>query len=1053
MIVSDVFSAPPVKLPDTWLDALCLSERLGKDVFLQEEASQATSVALKSALASGITAIHCINNLPVTAILYQDKIDAGQVNCVHKILWNQGIADVLLVLSQDTILLYSLWSVPGVGDEKRLLDADWLLKSLSLSEEYDNIQDIIPSIESGNIFSAYPEHFDPSTRVDSQLVRDLIGYRQLLQKNNQVNVGAAHSILLQAMFLLYLWDRKIIDSEFIFRHTGSHYSSLDELLSSSIEDWTALLEHLNKALNGKILSPRDTIWASSHIVLADFLRGKLNPKTNELRLLRIYQFNNIPVELFSEVYDRFLEDEGSKKGLGAYFTPRRLAELVVDQVWPFIFDILKQKSIPKILDPACGSGIFLVLLFQRIVEYRKYVNGNLSWDELKQIAFSLHGADKNPTAVRIAAFSIALALLNERTPKDLQSLIDTGEQPLLPPIIGDTLKSVSFFNLPEDSSFDVVIGNPPWGQYKHPSQPELQRDAWESFGHNWCSQNGREIPYSERSWPFVWKSIKHLKTSGCLALLLPTTGFFFNASAHTSLIKLFLKDIQLSRLIDLSDLRNILFDNGKIPACIILAILSKDVQQAYTYEHLSPKADLHATQSKRILLAKEDYHRLSVSEMLVSPPMIFKRLMWGNPVEQKLLNYLESMPKLGELLLPTQRARSQKGKEVRPEWGVGLGFQSIKENSNEKPLKLNCLNELPYIQVEDLKPFAQKKVHPSYYGTDTVRRVHFWESYYAPHIVLVPSVRKSQEELPTFRATYSDISFCFNMSMLGICVPNTQEGKSTAKILTAFLNSELASWYLSCTTKIGSDRNRLSKRNDFFSLPFPQPSDFRDQQRAKEATTAILNLYDSLDSEKSIVNDLLLSPIEPRSGSFFQDKFNAYIYNYFGLKEHEVKIIRESLEFVRLAAYPGKSDRPALWEPTSTERLSMYCATLSQSLTDSLKYNYKATAKVVSYTREFGLIKISLREKNRDINDIINSSNEENMTPLYKVNAFQKMISKNIYLLRKFFFFIGDDIFMIKPIQLRFWLTESAYRDAEELLDYILAENIDDSSHTDGAIS
>ena len=1053
MVDVDAFSVPSIKLPDAWLNALGFSDRLGKDVFLQEEVNQAPSTALKSALASGVTAIHCIDNLPVTAVLYQDAINAEQVNSVHKVLWNQGVADVLLVLSQDTILLYSLWSVPGDAKGKELFDTDWLLRSLSLSKEYDIIRDIIPSIESGDIFSAYPEHFDSSTRVDSQLVKDLIGYRQLLEKNHHVNVGAAHAILLQAMLLLYLWDREIIDSEFIFRHTGRQYGSLDELLTTSIDDWTALLEHLNRALNGNILSPHDSVWTNSRNTVASFLRGTLNPKTNELRLLRIYQFNNIPVELFSEVYDRFLEDEGSKRGLGAYFTPRRLAELVVDQVWPFVFDSLKQKSIPKILDPACGSGIFLVLLFQRIVEYRKHVEGNLSWEELKQIAFSLHGADNNPTAVRIAAFSIALALLNERTPKDLQSLIDTGEQPLLPPIIGDTLKSVSFFNLQDDSSFDVVIGNPPWGQYKNPSQPELQKDALEAFGQDWCTQNGREIPYNERSWPFVWKSIKHLKPSGCLALLLPTTGFFFNTSAHKSLINLFLKDIRLARVIDLSDLRNILFDKGKIPACIILAAPSKDMQQSYTYEHLSPKADLHATQSKRILLAKEDYHRLSVSEMLVSPPTTFKRLMWGNPVEEKLLNYLESMPKLSELLLSTQKARSKAGKENRPEWGVGLGFQSIKENSNEKPLTLDCLNELPYVRVEDLKPFVQKAVHPSYYETDTVRRVHFWESYYAPHIVLIPSVKKSREELPTLRATYSDISFCFNMSMLGICVPNTLEGKKLAKILTAFLNSELASWYLSCTTKIGSDRNRLSKRNDFFSLPFPQPSDFRDQQRATEAVTAILNLYDSIATQNDIVTDSPLSLIESRSGSIFQEKFNAYIYNYFGLKEHEVKIIRESLEFVRLAAYPGKSDRPALWQPASTERLSMYCTTLSQTLTASLKHRCKATAQVASYTRELCLIKISLREKESDNKDITTSSIKESLVPLYSSNVFQKRISKNIYLLRRLFFFVGDDIFMVKPIQLRFWLTESAYRDAEELLDYILAENIADSSHIDGAIS
>ena len=72
-----------------------------------------------------------------------------------------------------------------------------------------------------------------------------------------------------------------------------------------------------------------------------------------------YDFGYIPIELVSAVYDRFLgERVEERRSQGAYYTPMFLADLIVLQLWEALSDRIKRSG--RFLDPACGSGIFLV---------------------------------------------------------------------------------------------------------------------------------------------------------------------------------------------------------------------------------------------------------------------------------------------------------------------------------------------------------------------------------------------------------------------------------------------------------------------------------------------------------------------------------------------------------------------------------------------------------------------------------------------------------------------------------------------------------------------
>jgi type I restriction-modification system DNA methylase subunit len=107
----------------------------------------------------------------------------------------------------------------------------------------------------------------------------------------------------------------------------------------------------------------------------------------------------------------------------SFYTPPFLAELVLD------IALLDRSSLLqlRILDPACGSGIFLVGLFNRMAEEWKRANPRARNDrrarELMDLMQSgIFGIDSDPTACRIAAFSLYLAYLDQLSPRDIQAL-------------------------------------------------------------------------------------------------------------------------------------------------------------------------------------------------------------------------------------------------------------------------------------------------------------------------------------------------------------------------------------------------------------------------------------------------------------------------------------------------------------------------------------------------------------------------------------------------------------------------------------------------------
>ena len=442
--------------------------------------------------------------------------------------WNQGLASLLVVVSGDTVRVFTLARIPRSGDD-RDFHKRCLIRTLDLVNNALALRNLVYATESGRFWESNRDYFDPRERVDQVLLGNLTASHRLLGRAG-LSPEAAQALLVQAMFVAYLEDREIIGEEYFRDASNMRAGDFETLLhAGGVESLERLFDTLRKDFNGDLFvapcsfdanDPGPHLDASHLEILARFCSGReeMHGPSGQYRLWP-YNFKYIPVELISAVHDRFLGERGTddRRAQGAYYTPMFLADVVVSHVWDRLPPEVRDDG--GFLDPACGSGIFLVRLFQRLCEHRREAEpgGPIPWEDLLDILSRLQGRDLDGGAVRVAVFSLYVALLDEVTPPDIRKLMKRGR--VLPALHGKTLRHGDFFEIePDRVPVDVVVGNPPWSSRRGERHTSI----------DWCKGEGLPAPGREQAWPFVWKSLRHLRKNGVVAFLLPAMGFLHN---------------------------------------------------------------------------------------------------------------------------------------------------------------------------------------------------------------------------------------------------------------------------------------------------------------------------------------------------------------------------------------------------------------------------------------------------------------------------------------------------------------------------------------------
>lgn len=605
----------------------------------------------------------------------------------QRLAWNFSHASLLVTLEPSRVLVWTCSVCPpedetdpaqfDFAEASPVSDFSERLISCEITRIDDPLFEVtqIPAIEqsaiqslnwvsllAGRHFQRRPDAFKPEGKLDSTLIRNLLHVRKHLHEKLGLNQERCHELLARLIFVQFLFQRK--DSK---GRAALHREKLQALTKSGVlrkrhtslaalladyNDTYRFFEWLNEHFNGDLFpgkgataTERKREWAGEkrevrreHLdYLARFISGEEDLPQGQKLFWRSYAFDTIPLELISSIYELFV---GSAKKDKAYYTRGHLVDFMLDAVLPW----QGKRSDLRILDPSCGSGIFLVKSFQRLVHRWKKANGNdPKPSELKAIlANQIFGVDINAEAVRVASFSLYLALCDELDPRHYWT-----KDKLFPPLRDHNLIARDFFaedcapfrTATDAETFDLVIGNAPWGK--------SSADDSSSNVRPWAKTHGWTVPGKDLGPVFLPKAARLVKPSGWVSMI-QSGGLLLNRMppAQKFREKLF-SEFTFDEVVNLAAVRRELFASSIGPACVVTFKPKAPVADA-DFAYVTPKPMATAEDGIRIAIEPHDIHFLRQDIAAVND-LAWSVLMWGGPRDLQLVSRNLSGTSLGSL--------------------------------------------------------------------------------------------------------------------------------------------------------------------------------------------------------------------------------------------------------------------------------------------------------------------------------------------------------------------------------------------------------------------
>lgn len=1052
-----------VSISTSWIEQLGLADKQAPEFFRSFEELQS--------MQNGIGQAHVMrrawNDLELDGILYQDQspyvyfkevvsVHLGQIRRLHRSLWNHGIAPLLVVISPSDFHVYSGLTLPAKEDEE-VNDDGRLVEILSRTADVIELRQLARSLQYGEFFRQKPQSFDPKSRVDRYLLENLEVARNQLSKpveGVKLELRTIHALLWRIIFICYLTDRKIIDARYFaelgVEDVGSLLQLLEKLPPEESKDffYERLFNQLKQDFNGDLF--KDDLFEeielinNSHInILHSLLRGD-DLSSGQLPLgFWAYDFNMIPIETISGIYERFLEGEDPKhkRQSGTYYTPRFLAEIVLDTALEKFSSLLNK----KFLDPACGSGIFLVSLFNRIAEeWRR--NNEESTNEERVDALSsilqnqLFGVDADPTetACRIAAFSLYLALLDQLEPKAIQELQEQGN--VLPNLVGHNILCQDFFDdaLELPDAFDLVVGNPPW----------VRASGSESLVETWCKREGFPIAQKQLAYGFIWKAPLHVRDSGHVCFLIPSSLLLNHQDKAIKAQHKWLSTHRIEQVINLSDMRFYLFDGAIRPALIVNYTKGSPEKQNEIISYLVPKTETETLKAEIISVVSEDRVQLRLTELLYElekdeSPLSWKTFFWGTPRDQKFLNRLGHLPRLSDAVDQLKIKPHKRTKR----WIIGQGFQPKSSNDDakdaervkygKKPLKTHVPSwPSGHLFLEG----TSKAVNLLLLESDCtkvgdrfqrLRRLPDDKIFQAPHILI------KQGATQGLQVGYSDFDVCFQDSIQSI--HGSQEDSDLLRFLTVVLNSSLSTYFLFHTSaNWGTERDKVHEE-ELLRIPFPFPEDTLSSADSQEV---IQEVSDFLKKVKKQIKENFLE----RADVIEQAKHNLlpFVYRYYQIDELEQVLIDDTVNCWIPSSTPtrGSANIPTLKKSTPSDRtayLTLLCDLLNKW---SKRGHYRVSGKLlVSSGSEMGIV-ILQKMTSQDSSFVVEQESSSQLDEaLIRITKLLPKYENSIAYHRNLKVFDRDRLYILKPLTFRFWSKTFALNDADEIAAVILTTN------------
>lgn len=512
-------------------------------------------------------------------------------------------------------------------------------------DEYETKWDYLSSILSKEsvLQGAFDKYTDSgrtkkgTAEVDTAFLKEIESWRELLARNlalrNPELTQRELNFVVQAtidriVFLRICEDRGIEDySRLMGLLSGPDaYRRLCQFFRRADEKYNSGLFHFRGEKDRP--EPPDDLSLNVLIddkVLKEIIRNLYYPDSP-------YEFSVLPADILGHVYEQFLgkvihlsaghratiEDKPEvKKAGGVFYTPRYIVDYIVQNTVGKLLEgkSPKQAENLKILDPACGSGSFLIGAYQYLLDWHHdwYIQhmpekwaigkkpalykaaGNewrLTTSERKRILLNnIHGVDIDAQAVEVTKLSLLLKVLegeteqsikqgilvyHERALPDLAGNIKCGNSLIGPDFYEGRLTGVfddeeclrvnvfdwkkEFPNIMKAGGFDAVIGNPPYIRIQTlkewaPLEIEFYKRRYLSAG------SGNYDIYVV----FVEKGLQLINEKGRLGFILPSK--FFTTDYGEALRDLITKKKALAEIVDFAHMQ--VFGTATTYTCLL----------------------------------------------------------------------------------------------------------------------------------------------------------------------------------------------------------------------------------------------------------------------------------------------------------------------------------------------------------------------------------------------------------------------------------------------------------------------------------------------------
>jgi type I restriction-modification system DNA methylase subunit len=460
-----------------------------------------------------------------------------------------------------------------------------------------------------------------TAEVDEEFLAEIETWRELLARNIALRnrkltareLNFAVQLTIDRIIFLRICEDRGIESYGRLKQTGTGsnlYDSLFQLFHQADQRYNSGLFHFRREKDRA--SELDTLTPNIKVddkPLKEIIRRLYYPESP-------YEFAVLPADILGHIYEQFLgkvisltkghqakieEKPEVRKAGGVYYTPTYIVDYIVkNTVGKLLEDrtagVRGTASKLRVLDPACGSGSFLLGAYQYLLDWhleqyvkddpKKWTRGNsatifqdrrgewrLTTSERKRILLnSIYGVDIDSQAVEVTKLSLLLKVLEEESSETIEQNLKLFHERALPDLgnnikCGNSLIAPDFYEgwqsdlfdaeeryrvnafdwktefsgIVKAGGFDAVIGNPPYIQSRSGALAEQDKSY---FAH--CFKT---VDYQINTYGlFLEKSVALGKQGGLVGMIVP--NYWLSTDSDRLLRKLLFADNHVSELIN-----------------------------------------------------------------------------------------------------------------------------------------------------------------------------------------------------------------------------------------------------------------------------------------------------------------------------------------------------------------------------------------------------------------------------------------------------------------------------------------------------------------------